>query len=57
MNFFHSYGRFIFFTLLALPLSVAAGTDPTESQDPGLVIVEQDRYGEILVAPDVDWTI
>ena len=57
MNLLRSYGRFILLVLLASSLSVAADTEPRESQDTGLDIIEQDRYGEILVAPGVDWSI
>jgi len=56
MNSLHSYGRFIFFASLVLSLSVAADTDPRESQGSGLDIIEQSRYGEILAAPGVDWS-
>jgi len=56
MNLFHSYGRFILFALLVWSLSVAADTDPGESQDADMDIIEQSRDGEILVARGVDWS-
>jgi hypothetical protein len=56
MNLFHSYGKFILFASLVLSLSVAADTDPREPQDTDLDIIEQSRYGEILVAPGIDWS-
>ena len=56
MNSLHSYRRFIFLTSLVLSLSVPADPDPRESQNNGLDIVEQSRYGEILLAPGVDWS-
>ena len=56
MNLLYSSARFIFFTLLVLSLSVAADTGQPEHQDTGLEIIKQSRYGEILVAPDVDWS-
>jgi hypothetical protein len=57
MKFFHSFGRFISFTLLVLSLSATADTDPSQTPDTDLDIIEQDRYGEILAAPGVDWSI
>jgi len=55
MVFFHSYSRFVLCTLLVSSLSVLAGTDPVETADPGLELVEKGRHSEIRVSADVDW--
>jgi hypothetical protein len=47
--------RLIMTTFLVFSLSAAAETQPTEDHTSGLLIIEQDRYGEFLVAGDVDW--
>ncbi len=39
-----------------MSLSVPADTDPPESPDSVLDIIEQNRHGEILVVPGVDWS-
>lgn len=55
MVFIHSYSRFVLCTLLVLSLTVQADTDPVETADPGLDIVEKSRHSEIRAATDVDW--
>ena len=47
--------RFIIAALFALSISVLADTDPTETSDSRLEIIEQGRHGEILAVADVDW--
>ena len=56
MNLLPSIGRAIFLASLLLPLSVAAEPDPRESQDTGMDIIEKSRDGELLAAPDTDWS-
>lgn len=55
MVFFNPHSRIVLCTLLALSLSALADTDPVETPDPVLEIIEKSRYGEIRVAADVDW--
>jgi len=47
--------RLAVIVLLVFSLSSVAETHPTEEPDSELLIIEQNRYGEFLVAGDVDW--
>ena len=56
MGSFHLPSRLIFRTLLVLSMSVLAYDARPETPDSNLEIIEQDKYGEFLVAGNVDWS-
>ena len=51
-----SFKKLLLCILLAMPLSALAEGDSPESSEPVMNVIEQNRYGEILVVPNVDWS-